>query len=241
LIAVLLISCHSNEYIASTVNAPIFNDKGQFEGCFLAGTNGFDLQLAYTPIYHLGIIASGSFDDRENSEDDTFHKHKSFEFGLGYYKKIKEKFAFEAYGGYGFGNMEGYYNETVNFDFWIINSTLNFEDYDKAEYRKYFIQPLIGYCGRVFEGGVALRFAGVDMTVIDENISEFLVFWEPVVVAKVGHKHVKFISQLGLCLPIGYETTHDGTPILFGGDPSYDFSPFLFTVGLNVSFGGNKK
>lgn len=234
LLVILLSSCRSNEYIAPAVNAPIFTGKGQFEGSFLIGTNGFDLQLAYAPIYHLGIIASGSFKDSESPDDDTFQKRKSGEFGLGYFKKIKEKFAFEVYGGYGFGSMEGYYNKSVSIDLNIINPTFHSEDYDKAEYRKYFIQPLFGYSSHIFEGGFTPRFTGVDMTIIDQNISQFIVFFEPAVVAKVGYKHIKFIGQVGICLPIGLD--EDGVV----GETSFDYSPFLLSVGVNVSLGGYK-
>jgi len=236
-IAVLLTSCRSYEYIAPAVNAPVFTAKGQFEGNVLIGTSGFDFQLAYAPIYHLGIIASGNFQDRKSNENATFRKHKSFEFGLGYFKKIKEKFAFEVYGGYGFGNMEGYYNETYEFKFWIIQTTRNYEDYDKAKYTMFFIQPLFGFSSKVFEGGFTPKFAAVNMTVIDQDVTQFGYFFEPVIVSKVGGRHVKFISQLGLCIPVGFNFTDSET----GADLVYDYSPIMFCIGVNISFGGPKK
>ena len=233
-LAILLSSCTSYEYIAPAVNAPIFTGKGQFEGSFLIGSNGFSLQLAYAPVNHLGIIASGSFKDSESPDDDTFQKRKSGEFGLGYFLKIKEKFVFEVYGGYGLGSMEGYYNKSVSIDLNIIKPTFHTEDYDKAEYNKYFIQPLFGFSTRIFEGGFTPKFTGVDINIIDENVSQFIVFFEPALIAKVGHKHFKFIGLLGICLPIGLGD--DGV----AGETFFDYSPLLMSVGINVSLGGNK-
>ncbi|MCD4665880.1 MAG: hypothetical protein K8R68_11475 [Bacteroidales bacterium] len=228
----LLTSCTSYEYFASSVNAPIFTDKGQFEGSILTGTNGIDLQLAYAPVNHFGIITTGSYSDRKNRNNYDFHKHKYGEIGLGYFKKIKEKFVFEVYGGYGFGDMEGNYH----YDNTLFG--INIDDYDKAEYSKYFIQPLFGMSGKVFEGGFTPRFSGINMTMLEQNETQFIVFFEPVFVAKVGYKYIKFISEIGFCLPLGIEYTKDGYPLIFSGQTSFEYSPLIFCLGINMSFGG---
>ena len=132
--------------------------------------------------------------------------------------------------------MEAYHNSSVSFSIWIINATINTEDYDKAKHRRFFIQPLIGYSWRAFEVGFTPSFTGVDMTIIDQDVREFIVFYEPVLVGKVGGKYVKFILQAGLCIPIGVGNYNE--EIIY--ETSFDFSPVLLSFGINVSFGGNK-
>jgi hypothetical protein len=217
LLLIALVSC-SVEYYPTSINEPVFKNKGEFEATINGGTNGADLQFACSPVNHFGIITTGSFSDRSSKIDSTdfenYHKHLFGEFGAGYFVNFSKNMVFEVFGGYGYGRMEGMYKSGP------------FYDISSVHYSKVFIQPFIGFSNNIFEGGFANRISGINMTMLEDNSTQFGLFYEPAFVSKLGYKYVKFFAELGLCIPINVE------------DFNFHYAPVMFSVGLNLSIGG---
>ena len=84
---------------------PLCSTKaGEFQGSMQFG-NGLDLQGAVSITNHIGLMANYSYADRNtNSYDpdyeDTYHHHKFFEGGIGYYEN-DGNWCYEVFAGYG--------------------------------------------------------------------------------------------------------------------------------------------
>ncbi|MFP4059408.1 MAG: hypothetical protein ACLFUC_02870 [Bacteroidales bacterium] len=215
---ILLFASCSPEYIPNMVNAPMLSNKGEVQVSANTGSSGFDPQLAFAATDHLGFIVNGSF--RNDTRDSAnYHKHSMVELGAGYFDKLGTSGRYELYGGYGFGNVEGYWGSDES----IFNDAAN------ARFNRFFLQPAIGASTSFFDGSFAARFAFVNMNLQEGNVgrsAQYDAFIEPVITAKLGFKQVKFISQLGLSLPL----TDDA--ILH-----YQHQPFIFNVGVQLNFG----
>jgi hypothetical protein len=222
LFAALLVCSCSIEYYPTSFNAPLLSDAEQFEGTVSLGKNGGELLLAFSPVNHFGVIATGNYKDNKNNETTTdngdlkdFNRHLFGEMALGFFSKVGSKGVFEVYGGYGYGITEG------------LNEVLSEVDYDKAFYSKYFFQPQIGISNKIFEGALVTRLSLIDMNSTAYDYQQSVLFIEPGLVIKVGYKNIKFCTQLGLSLP-----SDDNIELKF------DHSIFNFAAGLNFSFGG---
>ncbi|MEA3318349.1 MAG: hypothetical protein U9R54_10360 [Bacteroidota bacterium] len=149
-----------------------------------------------------------------------FHKHFFIESGLGYYLKLSDLGRFDIFGGYGFGTVEGYYDNS------IIGSTIT-----DADFTRYFVQPSIGLTTQLFEANFATRFAFVKMNPNGVNFDEgsYIPFIEPVMTGRLGYKNVKAILQIGVSLPI------DRTNI------NFDYQPLIFNIGISYNIWKNYK
>jgi len=209
-------------YTPNVLNAPLFNEKGEFQANISAGFNGYDPQLAFALTDHVGIMINGSYQDKDSSENSKKqHKHIFAEAGIGYYYPIAEKYRLEIFGGVGQGNVWAHFEN----NFVSKNA--------KANYTRYFLQPNIGICNDIFEGSFSPRLSLVDMQLYDEKMSEFNTsgvdfFIEPTITAKIGYKFIKFFVQTGFCIPLteGVE---------------YGHSPFFFSAGLHAKIVSRKK
>jgi hypothetical protein len=217
----LVCSC-SIEYYPTSFNVPLFYDEQQFEGALCGGKNGYELMLAFSPINHFGVIATGNYANNDQNENSTnngelkdFNKHLFGEMGLGYFNKLGSKGVFEVYGGYGQGITEG------------LNKTFSTADYDKASYSKAFFQPQIGIYNNVFEGALVTRLSLIDMKSKVYDYQQSVLFVEPGIVLKVGYKNIKFCWQFGLSI-----ANEDDVYLKF------DHSILNFSAGLNFSIGG---
>ncbi len=209
----IISSCKTPEYIPNMVNTPMFNNKGEFQANIATGTSVFDAQVAYSVTDHIGLMVNSSFADHTDDSTDEFHKHMIFEGGVGYYNKIGTKGRYEIFGGYGFGEVEGYEESFT-------------DSYADAKFRRFFIQPAIGLSNNVFDGSFAPRICLISLKSDEYKKSEYEVFIEPVITAKVGYRYVKFIMQFGLSIPFG------------GADQVYfDSQPLIFNIGMHFNLG----
>lgn len=126
-------------YVPNRVNTPLFTEKGEIKIDAALGTNGADIQAAYSPVKHLGIIASGNFSIQSYDTATSFHKHSYGEIGMGYYNKLNNNLVMEIYGGYGMGN-----SDTEWSSIWL--GKVNIIDV-KDDFSKFFIQPAIAIQG----------------------------------------------------------------------------------------------
>jgi hypothetical protein len=209
LIIILVLNSCAPAYIPNVVNTPLLTNKGEVQVSVYSGLSGFDPQLSYALTNHIGLMLNGSFANRTDSTDD-FHKHQFIELGSGYYRSIGSNGRFEAFGGFGFGNIQAHYENSL----WQDNTTVkNF---------RIFIQPTIGASTDVFDGSFSTRIVANNIYQSSYNSTGFFV--EPVVTAKAGFKYVKVVAQLGFSLPVNENNIQ------------YTNQPFMFSIGLQGTF-----
>lgn len=215
ILLVVLYSC-SPTYVANTTNIPLLSGAGEFKANVITGTNDIEPQLALAVTNHFALMTNGSFsfaDQHSNSPKRNF-----LEGAIGYYNSPGTHQVFEIYGGYGEGFVSNNYN--------LSQSSDRFD----ANYRRFFIQPNMGYRSRFLEGGLSLRFSYLDIskTMTDKIVSTQNFYFEPTGTIKCGFENFKFTFQLGLSKLIG------------AVDENFDHHPFIFGVGIQFNFGGKR-
>ena len=216
ILAIGIFSSCSPEYIPNMVNSPLLSNQGEFQATIATGNSNFDAQTAFAITDNIGIMVNGSYGNETDDSTDNFHKHAFIEAGVGYYEKIGEKGRYEIYGGYGSGEVEGYFE-----NIFISNEITD------AKYNRFFIQPGIGISTGIFDGSFSPRFSLVQMDPKGANFEagKYNVFFEPAITSKIGYKYVKFIAQFGFSIPLGDQ------------ELTYDHQVFIFNFGLNFNFG----
>ncbi|MCG8411720.1 MAG: hypothetical protein MI739_10605 [Bacteroidales bacterium] len=212
---ITIVSC-SPEYIPNMVNTPLFTEKGEFQATVASGSSNLDVQTAFAVTDHMGVMVNGSYGSEKTNDSDDFHKHIFLEGGLGYYDKIGNRGRYEVYGGYGFGKVEGFFE-----------NTLDISQKTDAKYNRFFIQPDIGFVSKVLDGNFASRLVLVQLTPQGEGYSsaKYNFFLEPVLTSRIGFPYAKFVMQVGLSLPIGSQTLN------------FNYQSFIFNLGLNINLG----
>ncbi|MBN1416040.1 MAG: hypothetical protein JW973_13140 [Bacteroidales bacterium] len=216
LITLVVTSC-APAYVPNVVNSPVFNNEGEFQGSLHAGLAGYDAQFAYAITDHVGVMLNGSYANRTSDSTDNFHKHKFAEIGAGYYGKIKENGRYEVYGGGGFGKLQAYQEVA----FW--------QAYADVNSLRFFVQPAIGLStsNGVFDGSFAARLIGINLK--QDTFSNTGMLVEPAITAKVGYKYVKAVFQFGMSIPLNKNNI------------DFNYQPFLFSFGLQATFGRKYK
>ncbi len=220
LFSLSMVSCSRYYYKPNAVNAPLFTDGGQFhlvgagsmgEGDGAGKTQFFDLQAAYSPIRHLGIIGNYStyhydpyaFDLAGG--DVPAHAHLG-EMGLGTYFSAGEgkfKMVMDGYLGAGMGKIDS----DIGLDV-----------------QKYFFQPGIGFRSPWLDLGFHLRWSRVAYRnfdgkgrSVDYLMSRNLInpqgrrideggytFMEPSLTLRTGYRFAKAQFQLALANSMTY-------------------------------------
>jgi hypothetical protein len=107
----LLASCTHYHYVPNTHNVPGFKEKGEAKATlgFSNGNDysGQDLQLAYAPAKHIGVMLNGF---RAKGQKGNNSDEKGFgyfgEVGAGAWFPLKNNWIAEGYGGFGHGYVE---------------------------------------------------------------------------------------------------------------------------------------
>ncbi len=240
-VLLLASSCSRYYYQPNAVNAPMFTNGNQFH---IAGSgsssdyevNGdggkskkFDLQLAYSPIKHLGVIGNYSTWSFRPDVIDFSKAHVDAdahlaELGIGGYLTSGQgfsKFVSDLYVGGGAGSIKS----DVNMDV-----------------RRIFIQPGIGFRHPIVEVGLNMRISNVKFSNLDDNgrgvgylegrnlidvqrnrnITEGSHwFWEPAITTRIGYKFIKAQFQWAFA----NEITH----------VPWNYDGSRFTVGLHLN------
>lgn len=160
-------------------------------------SGGADLQFAYAPIEHLGVMINGAFSKTQNYSKNNDTESHYLEAGLGYSTKLEDnkKWLFEVYGGGGKGNYSIWYTD---------NQTA------KINMNKYFIQPSLSYThlDKNLEFGIASKFSGVNYDLKNYSLFDdvgpdymrnlqrlvnrpMFLFWEPTFRFSGGFRQVK--------------------------------------------------
>jgi len=212
-LSVTFYSC-SPLYFPNMVNSPLLSDKGEFQVMAGNGNSGYNAQLAYAPINHLGLIASGSLN---NSQQTNFY---TYNVGAGYFGSIPEEPStkYELYMGAGKGKIM---NQSINF---FSDQTVN------ADYTHLFFQSGLGLENRFVGGGIAMRLSYIDMQTVDLSSSNTVnyrdLYFEPALNLKIGYKNIKFIMQAELSQRLtGRNSYH------------YDYNFITLSLGLQFIMG----
>jgi hypothetical protein len=125
--------CMVHSFVPQTHNVPLFTDKHQLKISPSLSFRSVDVNLAYSPIKHLGIITNLQYGGN----------YIVPEIGVGAYHSINEKFVLEIYAGYGYS--------FINFADTVYRFTFSQKPVKAFKYyntniaaNKYFIQPNIG-------------------------------------------------------------------------------------------------
>jgi hypothetical protein len=209
----LLVSSCSPEYIPNMTNTPMFEEKGELQSNLAVGVSGTDLQLAYALTDKIGIMGNGSFYDETSDTTEEFHKHNLYELGVGYYDQVGNNLGYEIYAGMGTGKIKGYDENRLD------------SPVSDASLLKFFIQPSAGFKSDVFDLNLATRWALLRTDYTEGSVERDVAlqpFFEPVLTGRLGFRYIKLVSQAGVSLPLK-------------NNPSFDYQPFIFNVGLHFN------
>lgn len=133
---ILFTSCHTHSLVPQSQNVPLFTDKHEFRVSTGMGLRAGNLQLAYSPVKHLGI--------QTNIMASTTNLYLIPEVAIGAYHSIRKKFTFELYGGYSYCDYRYLNNKELYRDF-LFGGYAGYYKFDIAmQSNRYFIQPNIG-------------------------------------------------------------------------------------------------
>ncbi len=196
---ILFFSCRV-AYIPNPISTPLFTDKNQFK----AFANTANLQLAFSPIKHVGVMLNGmrrNFNDAIFSNDHQFYRAgKGYlaEAGIGGYGRLNQWLILESYVGIGTGK---------------INKVIGTE-YFKSEGNRNFIQLNLGYRDPYFELAISTRYSLVNYKNVFTNLTEEGLrlnnlyhlekykwsFIEPTLTLSKGVEYMKIQLQFGRAL-----------------------------------------
>ncbi len=212
IILILVIAGCAEDYVPSKANTPLLSKANEFQAKATVGVSGADLQAAYSPIKHFGIMLNGNLSSREGTLKTEYHKHQYIEGGIGYYYPFNVKYRFEIFGVYGIGEIEGYNSKS--------HYISGFSDINKI-----FIQPAIGMVNPGYEIGFSGRFGVLNITNPSPDIigsGNYYPVVEPALTVKMGVQLIKPVIQMGYSF------------VLINKDNAF-FSrkPFYITVGVH--------
>ncbi|MFL5763203.1 MAG: hypothetical protein ACJ77K_04615 [Bacteroidia bacterium] len=205
--ATSLASCSTTLYVPNTVNAPLLKEKGEVK----IVVNSTEIQGAVAVTNHIGVMANGYYRDYKNG--DYEHSGGLGEVGIGLFRSMAEDpFILECFAGAGLGNvnksevlMEGSSSRTRSFE---------------AHGERFFLQPEVGYSGKVFDIALSPRFTLLKYNSFNSNnytaaelaedylengylTNRMFAFSEPAVTVRMGWKWIKLQGQYGMAINIG--------------------------------------
>ena len=190
-------------YISSSPNSPLLTKKNDlsFSAAVSSGSkfSGAEIQAAYLPWKHIGVIGSYSAGNTNNLYDGfKTTKYNRFEVGSGYVTQLSKGWLFETYTGLGNGK--------------ILNT--HYSGSSKINLTHFFLQPAIAISSKkqTIQFAISSRFAGVNFKVQDtlfatdrEPLSThnlvslydtpFHILWEPAMIFRFGWKNFLFNAQ----------------------------------------------
>ena len=183
-------------YAPSSHNAPLLKEKNDISVSVQRSASsmhsGIELQSAYLPAKHIGIISSFSSGGNKKDHDLNYDK---LELGAGYILSVGKRWHFEAYGGFGGGKID--------------NEHYTGRSVIKSNY--FFVQPAIavsnenqtvqfGFVSKLTGNHFNVAFDGFDKDREPYSASQvqllkdepFHIFWEPGIVFRFGWKNCMF-------------------------------------------------
>lgn len=176
-------------YVPNQAQVPLMSEGDETQVALNVASNGYGLQLAYSPYYHWAVIANGNtFTVVQDTNFEIKYRHSYAEIGTGYYTRLTKYIRTEVLFGIGGGS-----------------SGLNTS---RSIYRRGFLQPSIGMSGKIIDAGITPRFAWVQhfqdrIGGTRATVNESAFFFEPILTLRLGMEQVKFQLQGGMSLPLG--------------------------------------
>jgi len=252
----LFISCFTGcitLYEPNTINSPMLKLKGDLNVTGVMGLSGCglsNLQAAYAPTKHLGIVLNTMYHYKKSGDnsvqggDIELLRIYACEAGGGYFtsfRNMKNSY-FQIYGGLG----TGYAHDKV------INLNTPAPEVS-ASYGNLYLQPGIYYTGKQFDIGFDIKANDVRIYNIHAYLYNKFEWWntdfhyysdtvihfinlEPQVTFRVGGNKIKGLVQSGITIPI-----YNSSSFFLVNTPSMLLVPlFKFTVGISFNL-GNKR
>jgi hypothetical protein len=203
----LLGSCSTTLYVPNTVNVPLLKEKGEVK----INVNSNEIQADVAITNHLALMANGYYKDYKNGNYE--HKGGLGEAAIGLYRPMSEDpLVLEIFAGAGLGNV----SKSEVFTNGTETRTASFE----AHATRFFVQPEVGYSGKVFDIALTPRFTLLKYNDFSSNnyttaelASDFLddgyltrhmfAFTEPAVTMRLGWKWIKLQGQYGMAINVG--------------------------------------
>jgi len=219
----ILYSCKPPAYVPNKINAPMITEKNDFNADLGIGLSGINVQAAYSPVNHLGIMANFSTEAIFSKKTaKKYHKTNFGEIGAGYYLKLGKFFMFDVYGGGGLADCK------------IVLDSNNRDDKTNVNYYRIFAQPTIAFTSNIFKLGLSCRFNYVNSYKSSGTSSDLykgsLLCYEPAITAKLGYKWIMFYVQWQMSMPFSTDYPE-----------IYQLNPYDFTAGLCCSLNFGKK
>ncbi|MEM0998645.1 MAG: hypothetical protein AAGN35_16420 [Bacteroidota bacterium] len=205
LVVCFALSC-SPLYIPNQPNVLLMSDGDETQIGMQVGSNGYGLQLGYSPYYHWVLAASGNvYSFVADSNFVIRDRHIYGEVATGYYTRLNRLGRLEILAGYGTGST-GLSN-------------------DRGLYNRVFFQPSIGISGPYVDMAFTPRVAWVNHFenrtpggVVEQDQSS--MYLEPFLTFRGGWEQIKFQLQTGYSFELG--------------DPAYSHQGFVGSIGFNV-------
>lgn len=188
-------------YIPNGVMLPMHNSAGEISASVYAGTAGIEGKGSYafsSDLFAIASVSSLSYSSESNSQRLNF-----VETGIGSSLIKRELLHIDILGGFGLGSLSP--DDPTE---------------ERNQILRLFIQPSIGWKGKIVSFGIVPRFAWVHSPSYTSNA----YFIEPVMVTKIGYKNISIVNQLGLSIPLNEEQI------------DFTYQPFLFNFGLELQF-----
>ncbi|MGZ5242964.1 MAG: hypothetical protein ACXWEY_12250 [Bacteroidia bacterium] len=208
-----LSSCSHYFYIPNSHNVPLFQQKGEVRAstAFITDNDAKEAQIAYAITDKIGIMANGFYVPFAEDYIGNDGSGYLIEGGAGYFAKLNRRLVFEAYGGYGAGNVQNVYYQS-NIGFWA-NSEPYYAGRSIMNINRGFLQPSIGFTSAVFDFALSAKLSNIwytnirayDITDKFEYADDLermgkgvFIQLEPALTARAGWKYAKVQLQLGL-------------------------------------------
>lgn len=189
LISSFFIACSPIYYSPATQNVPLFSDKKQLNvGVYTQDENFVELQSAYSPGKHIGIMLNAFYAHPDDNNEGDGGSAELLEGGVGYFYELQPKLIIEIYGLYGAGKMENHF-QSQN------------DGRIKANFETLSIQPAIGYHTKYFDACLSFRLSQLSYN----NISGNLIFGREDQVQYLNARRDQLLIEKALTIRAGLE------------------------------------
>jgi len=248
-VAFLFIGCYTPHFLPNTAPTPLFEKAGNVRLAGYAGTNSYDVQVAVSPVDHIGIICATSVafskkKEEENSstpadEIEFTHGHRYYEGAIGYYFSpftVKsEAMKVEVFAGYGSGTVNGSLDEGKRTILGIIIPTTRVD----ADYKQYYVQLNASFSDMKLktdstESSPANFEYGSIFRVSKTDYSNYKRYGQSIDMPVMEGNFLQF-GIFGCTGGNGTGVTvQTGWLVLIGDNNRPSFSPFFISAGLRI-------
>lgn len=224
-------SCNNYYYIPNSQNVPLFKEKNEarlsVSGITGDDFGGVEVQAAYSPMDHLGIIGNfmhggggqAGFTDRNG-------KGSLGELGFGYFTS-KSNFVFEVYGGGGGGYVKNTYNDGT------------YRGSSRFSVMRAFVQPNVGFSHDIVDVAFSTRLCYLNYNSLRTTDPGVMSPNEWIMIGNVAGNPDNFLIEPALMLTLGWRYVKVQAKTTYSvnlSDNGIPMKPMTFSMGLQFSF-----